>query len=569
MGSYENIVKLEEIRRKVDEGDLLSAQKILDTMDIRKVKNIADLNLMAEVYSENERYDEARELYQKIYERSKTRKALYQLVDISIKNSNPEDAQEYLKEYLKAAPKDFCQYIFRYRIDKLKGESYEQLIDSLETLKKTEYMEQWAYELAKLYYKAGMEKECIRECSDIVLWFGEGIYVEKAKMLRSYFSGETDKDKIINELKRRSEMKSDSSNTAEDDTSSASEQFEADHEEDKEEDTDNKVEYAEMDEAEYNAVNEQVDAEENETEYDIVNGQGHTTDNETEYAGAKEAELTAEHETVYGVYAQEEYTANDDELLDNEVELNQLYSDTEEGLYQAENLLDTEDILDFENGLKKEIQNILSSAQPEDGEEQAFHTSNKTEEDRADQEVEATIYKLLEEEDVEEEDKKLDSIAKAFQIDMDEIFGNFLQGNSVKRQLVKSLESILQEDAKSVFMIITGSGSSEKTTLAKKFALFLNQSGRLNSSRVAKITADKLNTVDILAKKENLMDSCLVVEDAGNLKRVTIESLLELSRSLQGDIAIILEEEKKNLNKLFREYPKLMDLLKIRIHLPR
>ncbi|MDD3172660.1 MAG: hypothetical protein PHF63_03215, partial [Herbinix sp.] len=203
MGNYENIVKTEEIRRKVEEGDLLSAQKILDTIEIKKVKNISDLNLMAEVYSQNERYDEAAELYLKIYDRSISRRIVGQLVDVSIKRNNAEEAEDYLSQYLKNWREDFDSFVFRYRIDRIKGASYEQLISTLETLKKIEYTEQWTYELAKQYYKAGMEKECIRECSDIVLWFGEGIYVEKAKMLRSYYSGEAGKERIIEELKRR------------------------------------------------------------------------------------------------------------------------------------------------------------------------------------------------------------------------------------------------------------------------------------------------------------------------------------------------------------------------------
>jgi tetratricopeptide (TPR) repeat protein len=205
MGSYENIVKIEEMKKKVDEGDLLSAQKILDTMDIRKIKNTTDLNLIAEVYSQNERYEEAEELYHKIYEKTKSRKSLFQLIDTLIKLNNAEEADLYLDQYNKLAPEDFYNYVFRYKIDKIKGETFEHLIGILEELKKTEYTEKWAYELAKLYYKAGMEDKCIRECSDIVLWFGEGTYVEKAKILRSYYSGETDKDRIMDEIKRRAE----------------------------------------------------------------------------------------------------------------------------------------------------------------------------------------------------------------------------------------------------------------------------------------------------------------------------------------------------------------------------
>ncbi len=205
MSNYENIIKIQEIKKKVNEGDLLSAGRILDTMDIKKIKDIAHLNLIAQVYAENKRYEEAADIILRIYDRTKSRKSLFQLVDISIRMNHAENAELYLDQYRKIAPKDFDNYIFRYKIDKMKGESFEHLINLLEELKKVEYTERWAYELAKLYYKAGMEEECIRECSDIELWFGEGAYVEKARILRSTYYSEADKDKIMEEIRRRAE----------------------------------------------------------------------------------------------------------------------------------------------------------------------------------------------------------------------------------------------------------------------------------------------------------------------------------------------------------------------------
>lgn len=206
MGAYENIVKIEEMRKRMGEGDYETALKILNTMSLKKVKKTSDLSIMAEVYEKNGRYEEAIDLLQRIYEKSKTRKIVFQLTMLSIKMFHIEDAEYYFKEYQLLAPNDFYNEIFRYKIDKLKGEPYEKLIATLVALKKKEYIEKWAYELAKLYYKAGMEKECIEECSNIILWFGEGSYVEKAKMLKAYYSGETNKEKMIEELKRRAQL---------------------------------------------------------------------------------------------------------------------------------------------------------------------------------------------------------------------------------------------------------------------------------------------------------------------------------------------------------------------------
>ena len=203
MGRYDIIVKTEEVRRRVQAGEFVSALKVMDTILLKKVKNIADLSLFAEIYTQNERYDEAMELLNRVYKKSKTRRVLYQMVLVSIGRKDILEAERFLEEYEQAAPNDFSIYIFRYKIDKIKKEPYIVLIDSLMKLKNYTYIEKWAYELAKLYYKAGMEEECIQECSDLILWFGEGSYVEKAKILKAYYSGEVAKEEVINKLKKR------------------------------------------------------------------------------------------------------------------------------------------------------------------------------------------------------------------------------------------------------------------------------------------------------------------------------------------------------------------------------
>lgn len=479
MGHYENIVKIEEMRKKMNEKDAVSAQNILDTMDIKKIKNMSDLNLIAEVYSENDRYDEAAELYLKIYEKTKSRKSLFQLLDLSIKRNKIEEAQDYLALYQKAAPKDFYKYIFRYKIDKLKGEPYETLIETLETLKHTDYIELWAYELAKTYYKAGMEKECIRECSDIILWFGEGIYVEKAKMLRAYYSGDKN---IMEELKRRA----------------------TDHAElQKEEKSDQKEEAVSL-------------------EQEIISVGG-----------------------LLSKSGEEELEVN----LKNEIQTILIQD-------QEENVSEEEEQTDFAT---KDLRN----------EKIEVSLENQSEREIAEQEVEDTLYQLLRQEDLEEEDRKLAGLSEKLQFDMDEVFGNFLHIDSIKKQLVKSLEDILDEHTMTVQIIITGNEGSGKTTLAKDITVFLNKSGRLKSSKIAKINAERLNSINVETKKETLRDCCLVVEEASLLKRNTIESILELSKQLQGNMAIIFEENKNNINQLFEECPKLMGLFKNRIHLPQ
>ncbi len=529
MGSYEIIVKIEEMRKRMEEGDASSAQKILDTMEIKKIKNMSDLSLIAEVYVENERYEEALPLYLKIYEKTKSRKSLFQLINLYIKLRNPEEAEGYLKDYEKIAAKDFYKYIFRYKIDKLKGASYEKLIGTLETLKKTEYMEKWAYELAKVYYKAGMEKECIQECSDIILWFGEGIYVEKAKLLRSYYSGEVDKARIMEELKRRAM-----------------------------EDTGRNLDTEKVKEAEELLKGEELEepsvvAEDEKDDVPV----SLTTEEEL---FLKELKKNIESKLI----------SEDGNIMPVKRGLPTEEESAEEGPVGEESKEDEF----IEDSIGEEEADEDSLAEQLSKEVEAYITTTLSDEntgsegDTAEQEVESIIYELLEEEDMDEENQRLKQLAEELEIDLDEIFGNFLHVKAVKKQLVKSLEGIQGERNKTVLVLITGSNGSGKTTLAKDITMFLYKTGMLKSSRIAKIKADKLNSINIMAKKETLKDCCLVVENAGELKKEAIDGLLELCQLLRGNLAVIFEENQNNMNMLFREYPKLMDPFANRIHLP-
>ena len=538
MGSYDNIVKIEEMRKRMEEGNIQAALLILDTMEIRKIKNMSDLSLIAEVYAQNERYEEAEKLFHKIYEKTRSRRSLYQLLDISIKNNNIEEAQHYLDEYKKIAPKDFYKYIFQYKIEKLKGEPYMVLIGTLQTLKQTEYLEKWAYELAKTYYKAGMDQECIKECSDIILWFGEGVYVEKAKILRSYFSGETNKEKIMEELRRRS--MEDTAKTPVITESPAADVDKAILEKDQAEDSMQMEEYPE---ASLSIQDEIVDFEEGlKDDIRTIMTEGRSEDEETSEADANEKITNQENIQEENI---EEENIEEENIEDESIE---------EEHIKEEHIV--EENMGYEEGLSGQI-----------GETESAPV--KSEREIAEQEVEHALYHLLEEEEMDEDDKKLRAMSEKYGFLPEEPFGNFLHVRAVKKQLVKSLEGILDEHTNTVQIIITGTAGSGKTVLAKDITMFLFKAGKLKSSKIAKIKAEKLNTLELMSKKDTLKDCCLVVENASELKRQTIDSILELCNSLKENIAVIFEEDKKNINKLFRECPRLMDLFKNRIHLPQ
>ena len=167
------------------------AMKELDEIDVSKIRNISILCLVGEVYMGLERYDEAERILLRVYEKNpNTRRILDLLTTLYIDKGEYSEAEYYYKEFIGVASRDLHRYILRYRLDKGKGERLSVLIDTLEKLKDSEYIEEWAYELATLYEASGETKKCIHECDEIVLWFGHGEYVDKAIALKCKLTGQ-------------------------------------------------------------------------------------------------------------------------------------------------------------------------------------------------------------------------------------------------------------------------------------------------------------------------------------------------------------------------------------------
>ncbi len=186
MRQYELAIRIAQIHHLIDERKYKKALAVVQTLDMKQVKSISDLNAIAEVYARTAQYDNAKDIYIKIYNKSHTRRCLYRLICLEIRTGDIEEAKSYYQEFLKMNANARDAIVLRYRIDKASGVSIGRLIDTLKELKVYEYIEEWAYELAKLYYKAGRFEECKVECQDIILWFGHGEIVERSKKLIEY-----------------------------------------------------------------------------------------------------------------------------------------------------------------------------------------------------------------------------------------------------------------------------------------------------------------------------------------------------------------------------------------------
>lgn len=191
MDKYEFSMKLDELKRLAANGQFRKAGKVLETIDLKKIKNIKELYVAIDILIENEKYEQAKEQLISISKKLKSRRVFHQLVDVSIKAKEVDSAKKYMKEFYKLAPKDSYNYVFRYQLAVLMQEGYEKQVEILEDLKQYEYLEKWAYELAKVYHRAGRDEDCVAECEDLILWFGDGVYVEKAKALKKYLTEAT------------------------------------------------------------------------------------------------------------------------------------------------------------------------------------------------------------------------------------------------------------------------------------------------------------------------------------------------------------------------------------------
>ena len=185
MDKYEFKLRSEEIDRLMEQQMYTDAVRLADTIDWKRVKSATTLAKIADLYRLNKRFEECRDILEMAYDRNPgNRTVVYALCEISLQFGDIVEAIEYFKEYAKLAPKDTGVYVLRYRIYEAQNVGFEEKIELLEELKKTDRIEEWEYELAYLYHRAGFATKCVEECDEIILWFGEGPYVIKAMELK-------------------------------------------------------------------------------------------------------------------------------------------------------------------------------------------------------------------------------------------------------------------------------------------------------------------------------------------------------------------------------------------------
>ena len=188
MDKYDYKLKTEQMLELMEDGAYGKAAAIADEIDWKRVRNVTMLMNVSDIYEKNKEYQKSYDVLRIAYHRAEgSRKVIYKLCTLAIKTGNVDEAIDYYDDFMQIAPKDPNQHILRYQILRAQRAPIEQQIEALEEFKKAEYIEEWAYELAKLYQEAGMTAECLEECDDLILWFSEGQYVYKAMELKMQY----------------------------------------------------------------------------------------------------------------------------------------------------------------------------------------------------------------------------------------------------------------------------------------------------------------------------------------------------------------------------------------------
>ena len=437
--------KCAEIRSLVEERRYREAYEILEDLDVDRVKSIMDLNAFSEVYRKMEDYEKSMDMLVRVYDKSPTKRVIYKLVCLAVKSGNFEEAEEYYQEYVEMDPNSVERYILRYRIDKANGAGYHARIDSLEKLKTIEYIEEWAYELAKLYHKAGMKINCVRECSDIILWFGNGTIVEKAKLLKDYY------EKGAHVLEKVG-----------------------------------------VDEEKLAAAKRETDPD------DLI---------------MDTKELSSQ---VIEIAEQEHMEAVKKELVQDLQPTQNIQEAIREDLSR----------MDVSDWTKPDLKAIYDEA----------------------------LSGLFEKEDVKEEEEEPE-LTKADLDNLEELkkyFPDQMQDIAGERRFLELAKHIQD---KQEFQIHYAVLSTEDGAIdfCKSLARYLHAKGVISTQKVAKITAEKLNRMDLEAKQDQLKDCTLVIENAGGLYIPTVKTLMNMMDYFEKDIVVIFLDKEEPIQILLEE----------------
>lgn len=647
LDKHEYRVKTEKMLEYMSQKSYKQAMDIADMIDWRKVKNVSMLSAVSEIYEANKEYQKSRDVLFLAYDRSPdSRKVIYRLGTLALKLGDVKEAVDCYEEFVALAPKDPNRYVFKYKILKSQNAPLEEQIEVLEEFKKVEYVEKWAFELAKLYQSAGMTSECIEECDDLILWFSEGKYVYNAMELKMQYKAltplqqekynlrfakpepvqeqpvqEEPTQEELSQEEQEEEVKVETIVEEKKETPTLSiEEMLQEWESKQKENAEMiraEVEKAEQEKAEMEKAQEESASEPQEEEESILSDDIRQLMEalETESADIEaqkikqddEPEMPEEDKPLIQKVAEQLAAMDIKEAITSaipvapiapaapitpaapvapaapivghasDVEMQDLDSTEVEELKEvASNLTDDIETVDDAGEIKlgdtqsmaavaKALKNNVEVEVPEeDEEEEAFYQ----EEDRTPYDT-GFIVKGRYDLDAQSEI----GLKAGLTEEQKKLFSYFVPVHGMSEQLVDVLQS--DKKCKSRYgtsrignLVIIGRKGSGKTVLAVDVVKAIQKSRKLKQGKVGIVTAESLNKKDVAGILEKLHGGAIIIEKASRLNRKTVDTMCEIMEGQTGELLVVLEDERKPMEKLLAAFPQFAKKFTSRLEVP-
>ena len=605
MDKYEYNLKLEEITRLVEQENYEDAVDIADTIDWRRVRNVRTLCMVSEIYEANGRLEDSRDILLRAYRKSQAvRSILFRLTEISIKLREFDDAADYYSEFVSAAPHDNSRYLLKYMIYKGRGASLEDQIEILEEYNQKEYTEKYAYEIAKLYYRAGNMEKCVDACDDLVLWFRQGKYVIRALELKQKITELTPVQQAIYDNRNEATMpKAEMVEAVAPDLEKVLMENVPDTT--KEVITDDVISVTEKEIAQSVAEHTAAGTREEEADAEPVYGDqetpARTQAKPRKDYGFNTADLQVElAKSMRDIVAGIQRKPDDSDIIEPVNNIAEPVSDAGAEDGAAEEILEQNPIDDILMSMSSAKQEEAVSAQEaelpekEASVQEAEETAEESAKEAQDQEnavqvaaEEAQAVKISETEAAEL--AKTKNIAEAIASEpapepekiptdlTDEqryTFSYFSTIGGLKEQIAGALYTVMKkmntmdQTSRTGNMIILGAEGSGKSTLGIRFAQSISREKGETSAKVAKIYAEDFNKKDIPSTVARIAGGTLIIEEAGDLEDAVVEQLSKAMEFRTDALLVILEDEKKYLKELFDRHPDFAEKFTAQIIIP-
>ncbi len=605
MDKYELNIKLEQMRKLIKRKEYNTATKIADTIEWNRIRNNQDLLMAADVYEVAGKYVNAREVLLYAYERTNIgRQIVYRLCRVAVKLGDIVEAEEFYLEFIKIAPSDNTKYILQYEIARAKGSNLDTQINILSKYLDEDMDDKWAYELAKLYHKAGKGQDCARICDTIILWFSDGKYVEKALSLKSLYAPLTKeqqsrvfKESIIPVIDRTEEdydaklvlNEMQGVKVEEIQVKDYTEKVSYDTVNIQKELADSMKEFFGEEEADSEeVVNEEVDSEEVDSEEAVVNeeiAEDVEKTKEITFGTTKvfapiskemlqeedESEVAAGVEAVYETVAEVEAETTDEAITDEDHIEGQLTIDevlamfgleeAEEETVEAaveevaEEIVEeiAEEIVEeiVEDTVQEEEPEIITEGLTEElpdltEELRAMEMASQAAVEDTVEESGETEENIVEDGEEMEEEKsfvKRELIPEAKE-ELKKFISRFTGVKGIDKQILKSMHSVLRTSAdESNFIFIIGDVKSGKTTLAIDIIKVLNKIMENRGRKIAKVPGYTLAGKSMVRFMDKVGSSDIVVEKVSSMGTDSLKELVKAVRGCGESKIVIFEDE--------------------------